>query len=582
MKKSLASLLSVGILAPTLAFALNYTDATDKYTDAGRFTASESAAISVLTNLGTIAGNPDGSFQTSRGLNRAEFAKIVISLYIQMHTADGAEYKWYEGGEFSAGPNGIPSGQKCFPDVSLNDWFGAFVCEGKFRGFFEGNPDGKFHPERSVNYAEAVTMLVRIFGYDLPHVTGPWYSTYLHAAADHDVDLSEDPNADTAITRGQAVRLSAAFVAEYQGELDLFRDAERGETVRSSSSMRSSSRSSSSMSTSSRGSSSSSNASSVSSGSSSSASSRAANLPDLPVRSHFLVLGERSEPIVGLKIFNELEGVYLRSVKVHLDDDINSIDTMFLVDENGVEIGQIPMDKLYDSSEQTYRATFSGGAYKVAKGKQITLAVEARLKPRGSGGGGSDELVVVDSLQFGLEGEDSGSTYTATSQSVSPGHQTAQGRITGVTNALSATDSFSIGNDELVGAFTFAGTHVESTELRVRSVEFQVSKSADVVVGDWQLGATDTSDRVACTVNSDIVTCSNIPESLGTLTSGPRTLRLFGDVSLAPGATSPFLQVSINQPGSVGTQGAISWSDGSATFTWTELTQPIARSTKFQ
>lgn len=574
MRKSIASILSLSILVPSLAFALNYSDATGKYTDAGRFTDSEAAAISVLTNLGTIGGNPDGSFQTSRGLNRAEFAKIVISLYIQMQTADGSEYKWYEGGEFSAG-------QKCFPDVSLNDWFGAFVCEGKFRGFFEGNPDGKFHPERGVNYAEAVTMLVRIFGYDLPHMTGPWYSTYLRAAADHEVALSEDPNPAQAITRGQAVRLAAAFVAEHEGELDLFRDAERGESVQSSS-MRSSNRSSSSMSTSSSSSSSStsSRASSVSSGSSSSATTT--GLPDLPVRSHFLVLGERTEPIAALKVFNELEGVYLRSVRVHLDSDVDSIDTLFLVDEFGTEIGQVPLDRLYDSSEQTYRATFSGTAYKIPKGKQIVLAVEARMKPRGSGGGGSDELVVVDSLQIGVEGEDSTSTYTAVSQAVSPGHQTAQARITSVTNALNTTDSFPLGTNQLVGAFTFAGTRVDGAELKVRSVAFQVSKSSDVTVTNWELGATDTSDRVSCTVSSDVVTCGNIPDSLGTLTSGPRTLRLFGNVSLSQGAVSPFLQVSINQPGTVGTPGDISWTDGSATFTWTELIQPIARSTKFQ
>ncbi len=536
----------VGLSLPLAVLALDYSDATGRYTDPS-FTRSEAAAISVLTNAGVVSGNDDGSFLPRRTLNRAEFAKIaVLSAGIEVSVAGN-----------------------CFPDVR-NEWFARYVCTAKKRGIVQGNPDGLYHPERNVNYAEAVKILAGLYGYDVSMQLGDaWFAPFLRAADERGVLLPVALDPGALLTRGQMARLTAAVMAEAAGELDLYRAAENGETVASSSSSSSSSSSISS-------------SSSSSSTSSSSSFSSTSTVLDLPVRSRFLVLGERTKPIAALTFFADKEAIFVRSVEIKLERKVLSFDTMYLVDENGVQIGQVSLDRLFDSTDKTWRASFSGGTYRIPKGTERQLAIEALLKERDKGGG-SDELVKVEDFRMTAQGEDSGSNYNAIKPDslVFPKHQTAQGRITSVVNALSETDSLPLGTNQVIGAFTFRGTHVSGAELRVENLEFQISKSSSVTVTNWQLGTGESSLRTPCTVNELIVSCYTIPAEIGTIPNEPRTLRLYGDVALEAGAQDYFLQVSLNQPGNPETIGAVQWTDGSGHFRWTELSSPVARSARF-
>src|SRR5947207_3074818 len=115
MKKFLTAVL---LIVPTLAFALDYTDVSGRYTDAP-FSVSEAAGISLLTNIGAVSGNPDGSYRAERLLNRAEFLKIILL----SSSAEGG------------------ASASCFPDVHAEDWFSQYVCRAKQTGIVKGNPD---------------------------------------------------------------------------------------------------------------------------------------------------------------------------------------------------------------------------------------------------------------------------------------------------------------------------------------------------------------------------------------------------------------------------------------------------------
>lgn len=54
-----------------------------------------------------------------------------------------------------------------FSDVGLDDWFAKFVLSGVERGIVNGNPDGTFAPARQVNKAEFLKMLLESFDIDL-------------------------------------------------------------------------------------------------------------------------------------------------------------------------------------------------------------------------------------------------------------------------------------------------------------------------------------------------------------------------------------------------------------------------------
>ncbi|MBI3331811.1 hypothetical protein HYZ99_02515, partial [Candidatus Peregrinibacteria bacterium] len=301
-----------------------------------------------------------------------------------------------------------------------------------------------------------------------------------------------------------------------------------------------------------------------------------------PAQSQFLILGERSDPIASASFFARLEPARVREVEVVMEDEFESIDIMYLVDGNGEQLGQLSLDP-FDTTDKTWTRTFSAGTGKrLEKDAETVLGIEILLKGRNAGGT-SEELIEVDTFTLTVEGEWSQNTYeNVPAQIPYPMHQTAQAEFTIITNALSATDGLPVGTNQLVAGFSFDGDAVPQATLAIETLEFDIAKSSSVTVSNFQLGATDTSTRTPCTLSSTTVTCSSIPAELGAIGSSPRQLRLFADVALASGAQNPFLQISLNQPGSIGSNGAVRWTDGTGHFTWVDMEAPVARSTRFE
>ena len=155
------------------------------------------------------------------------------------------------------------------------------------------------------------------------------------------------------------------------------------------------------------------------------------------------------------------------------------------------------------------------------------------------------------------------------------------GKIALVQNAQDTSGVLPLGPRQQLAAFTIGGFSVDSVTLTVENLAFQVSKSVQVEVTNWQLGVPDTNDRIGCSFNSgdSVVSCLSISDQFGTLSGGMRTFRLFGDVTLVSGATNKNMQISLNLAGDTETNGAVQWTDGSGHFNWVELEQPLARST---
>lgn len=97
-------------------------------------------AIETLKAKAVFAGNPDGSFRPESGINRAEFAKVIL-LALGINPRD-------------------PQGGK-FTDVPRESWFAPFAETAAFRNIIKGYPDGRFGPTNQINRAELFTMLAR-------------------------------------------------------------------------------------------------------------------------------------------------------------------------------------------------------------------------------------------------------------------------------------------------------------------------------------------------------------------------------------------------------------------------------------
>ncbi|MBU0458886.1 S-layer homology domain-containing protein [Patescibacteria group bacterium] len=131
--------------------------------------------IEALVAAQVINGNPDGTFDPERGVNRAEMLKMLYKA--KGKTPDAAS-------------------KNCFPDVDAGSWYESFVCDAAANRFVQGYSDGTFRPATLVNRVEAIKMIAEVFGINILDITeenrdiikfvdvstASWYTKYLYSA----------------------------------------------------------------------------------------------------------------------------------------------------------------------------------------------------------------------------------------------------------------------------------------------------------------------------------------------------------------------------------------------------------------
>ncbi len=170
-------------------------------------------AISSLVEMGIFQGYPDGSFQASGVINRAELLKILIE-------ARGIEidtnlYK------------------NCFPDVR-EDWYAPYVCYAKYSDWVEGYPDGYFRPGDTVNKVEALKILFNVYEADLqsgdvemvyPDLNGlEWYAPYVKEASSLGIleeGAGEDFNPTEGRTRGAMAEILYRYLTQFTSDISI-------------------------------------------------------------------------------------------------------------------------------------------------------------------------------------------------------------------------------------------------------------------------------------------------------------------------------------------------------------------------
>jgi len=537
------SLSVVAILTafPLIASALNIQPA-DFYDDV-RATSQERAGINLLTRENIVRGYGNRIFGPTRIINRAEFLKIAM---------------------LASGMPAFSTGQNCFPDVLRSDWFSTYVCAAKDKNIVRGLDDGHFHPEYTVTYGEALKMLTLLFGYDVMSYSGHWAEPYYRAAAEHRVDLPITIDLDHPLTRGQAARLAAAFFAHENGQLTALRMAEAGIYGSSSSSVRSSS-------------------SSVNSSSSSSVGNRPLDpLTDTAVRTQFVLLGDVSPIIGSAKLFIEEEPLDVTAISVNLMSAVSTVQSLLIYDDERRYLGRANLNTSTSSTNRNYRLELPAGTYVINKREQRGVYVRAQMTAKDAGGLSGQSVQISNVVAEG-DGVWSSTAYTKQSGAgdVFPVFVTSRSTITSVTNAGQAQAPLVTGTNQLLGSFTFAGRKTDSSaKINVTDLIFQIEQTGQVTLSNVRLGTPGIPDRHDCLVGASTVTCSTIPESIGSVTDGPRTIALYGDI-VAGNTVSASLRLTLNEPGSSSTAGSVTWTDGTTSFLWLGVDAPVALGTYY-
>lgn len=193
----LAAALLVGPLAPAPAAAAS---ASQGFLDIGDDTVAQAAET--LRLLGIVSGDGNGYFHPANTLTRAEFCKIAVEVL-------------GKGGEARAQMN-----RTIFLDVLPSHWARGYInlaaslpvggTEEKHGDMLMvGGGDSRFHPNDAINYAEAVTVMLRLLGYGSQELSmgGSWYTGAL--ATGDSIGLTDGVSLawNSPITRGSTAIL---------------------------------------------------------------------------------------------------------------------------------------------------------------------------------------------------------------------------------------------------------------------------------------------------------------------------------------------------------------------------------------
>ena len=103
-------------------------------------------AVKYLNEIGIITGDENGNFNPNKTVTRAEMATIICRILGETEN--------------------LTAGGNIFFDVPLKYWANKYISQAVSMGIVNGYGDGNFGPEDEVTCEQAVTMIVRILGYE--------------------------------------------------------------------------------------------------------------------------------------------------------------------------------------------------------------------------------------------------------------------------------------------------------------------------------------------------------------------------------------------------------------------------------
>ena len=299
---------------------------------------------------------------------------------------------------------------------------------------------------------------------------------------------------------------------------------------------------------------------------------------NVSTRSNFLLLGTVSPVLASVKIFNDTEPFDVTKITVVLTSAASSVEAFSVYDHDAMYLGRASLDS--SLNDRSYVMNIKHGTLVVPKREDVSIYVRAIVKGHKSGGV-SGETAEVGSIQIEGDGVWSNRSYLKGTSNSFNAFQTARSRVTSISNAGDEADVLISGTDIPLASFRFEGvTGDGSSTLQVTDLEFQIEQNGGVTISNVILSANSTTDEMSCTVAGTTVTCASISAALGTFEDEPRTLTLYGDVTV-PDAKNSSLRLTLNQPGSVASAGAVTWTDGTTSFQWVQFSSLVARGTYF-
>lgn len=281
------------------------------------------------------------------------------------------------------------------------------------------------------------------------------------------------------------------------------------------------------------------------------------------------------------------ETAKVQIVQVKLFNEVRSIDYLELVTEKGEVIAKLLRRTTTDTTD--YKLTFEAqfqpeSQFTIPKDTDVRIVLRAIIRSA-SNAGFSDELLQVRTMSVTMKSEATNQTINASISGPFPKHQTAFGRITGVTRASPVTAPLIAGANTLIGTYSFSSSVLDGKNLKLRQLTFSLVKTGSVSVSNWTLVHRASGASVTCSTNDQTmtITCALLEQSVGAFTANtPLLLDLKATVFVPAGTNDSVLETSLDATGSPEALGSVEWTDESGIFRWIEGIAPVAKGTRLQ
>lgn len=166
-------------------------------------------AIHYIHTQGIVDGYLDGTFQPNETINRAELLKIIIESKFSDDDISVAldEYRsknyWYVD----------------LTDVDIDSWYGPYVRIAIREGIINGYSDQTFRPSQSVNFVEALKIVLNAYNIDYNTKTYPWYGGLVEKGAALNLNPLDITSFDLQITRAQMAEIMTRVLKYQDGTL---------------------------------------------------------------------------------------------------------------------------------------------------------------------------------------------------------------------------------------------------------------------------------------------------------------------------------------------------------------------------
>ena len=145
--------------------------------------------LGILSSLNIMVGYGDGNFGLDRSVTRAEFTKMAV---------EASKYRNSVTSRLSVSP---------FSDVMYDSWYAPYVYTGALNGLIKGYKDGSFKPDGLITYEEAITVALRLLGYEDSEFEYAWPYGQIGVAEKIGICDNMDSYAGQNQSRGQVSHL---------------------------------------------------------------------------------------------------------------------------------------------------------------------------------------------------------------------------------------------------------------------------------------------------------------------------------------------------------------------------------------